>query len=80
LAGGGRTAIETTTDPGEQEVEELPRTTTTGDSRNDVRQPGDGAVDDHGSAVRHGEDERLDANLRGFIAAWRERLSRLGRS
>lgn len=57
-------------------MSDLPRTTTTGDSRKDIRAKGAGAVDERGDDIHHAEDARLIA--RGFIAAWKERLARPG--
>ena len=51
----------------------LPRTTTTGDERKDLRTAGDGAVDDPSDSLHHAEDDRLFAN-HGFLAAWKARL------
>jgi hypothetical protein len=57
-------------------VGELPRTTTTGDPKKDVRTRGDGASDTPGDHLHHTEDDRLMANSAGPIASWRERLRR----
>ena len=53
---------------------ELPRTTTTGDERRDVRRAGDGAIDDASDSLHHAEDDRLFADSYGLVAAWKARL------
>lgn len=53
---------------------ELPRTTTTGDDRRDMRQAGDGATDDASDSLHHAEDHRLFADHHGIVAAWKARL------
>lgn len=55
---------------------ELPRTTTTGDPKKDVRSRDDGASDTVGDHLHHAEDDRLMANTHGVVAAWRVRLRR----
>lgn len=52
---------------------ELPRTTTTGDENRDVRQAGDGAIDDASDSLHHTEDDRLFADHLGIVAAWKAR-------
>lgn len=54
----------------------LPRTTTTGDSEQDFRGAGKGAIEDPAASVHHAEDDVLFANTKGFTAAWKARLRR----
>ena len=61
------------TEPRETGIE-LPRTTTTGDDRQDIRQAGDGATDDASDSLHHAEDDRLFAHHHGIVAAWKARL------
>jgi hypothetical protein len=57
-------------------MSELPRTTTTGDERQDLRGKHSGASDVPGDALHHAEDDVLVPHSLGVLAAWRYRLTR----
>lgn len=57
-------------------VEDRPARTTTGSAARDVRRGPDQDARREADPLGHTEDRRLRANLRGFVAAWKERLRR----
>ncbi|MET0801200.1 MAG: hypothetical protein ABWZ53_08545 [Actinomycetota bacterium] len=57
-------------------MSELPRTTTTGDPKQDLRRKHAGATDVRGDALHHAEDGALVPHSLGVMEAWRYRLDR----